>query len=240
MPRSVRDLRDLPLLYVVRGENEMGAPKKTRAELLDKMIQFIWDYQDRHNGETPMLNVVGRHVGVEHAGVGYYINLLVDEGRLSRIGARPFRVTITEHKENQKAIDRFKRIRERLERADEAERQRIRNEQEHLRESEQRAEDSTAALNLVGDDTVVADRSKTEVEVTPFRMSEVGKVARNWGRQSHSEAMTPIERFDDAQARVREVNREVKAMMPKLLKITDERDLVFELVSRGYRVDKVR
>jgi hypothetical protein len=237
MPGSVRDLRDLPLLYVVKGEDDMGAPKKTRAELLDKIIQFIWDYQDRHGGDTPQQNVVARHVGVDPGGIGYYIAILVDEGRLNKISPRPFRVTITDHKDNQKAIDRFKRIRERLERADALERDRIREEQGQLRETEQRETDRSAALALVAEAPAPAS-SDTVVVERPA-------IARNWDRQlqppaAKHETEDRLDQFTDAHARVREINKEVKAMMPKLLKITDERDLVFELVSRGYRVDKVR
>lgn len=236
----VRDLRDIPLLFT-EGEDEMGAPKKTRAQLLDKIIQFIWDYQDRHNGETPKLEVIGRHVGVAPSGMGYYAGILVDDGRINRISVRPFRATLTTHKDNQRAIESFKRLRDRIERANEHEREQIRERQEQERVTEQRVADKSAVFAAAGD--TVVDTLPVQTTVAPL---ERPAIAKNWDRQMglapHSQTADgqKLDAFDDAQARLRAVNKEVKSMMPRLLKIADERDLVFELVSRGYRVDKVR
>lgn len=239
MATKVRALSDIVDLFVMEeGEKNMGGPKKTRAELLDKMVQFIWDYQDRHGGDTPRVNVIERHLNIANAGGGYYIAILVDQGRINKISSHPFRVTITDHPLNLKAIDRFKKIRERLERADENERKQIRERQEREAAEEQRATDHNAALALVGQphsDTVVADTP------APVKVFERPAIARSWERQMDPNSETDrLTEFTNAHTRVREINKEVKALMPKLLRIADERDLVFELLSRGYRVDKVR
>jgi hypothetical protein len=237
MQRSVRALSDIVELYTVQeeGAEDMGAPRKNRAERLDKIIQFIWDYQDRHAGLSPTLEVIGRHVGISAQAIGYYITILVDEGRLDRITVRPFRGRIIEsNKQNQKAIDRFKRLREKMDEHHAEERDRIREEQERLARADQREKDRTAALALV--------ETKPEVESIPssFNVSERPAIARNWERQMHPETMTTMERYDQAQADLKSVNKEIRMMMPRLLKVADERDLVLELVNRGYRVDKVR
>lgn len=236
----VHDFRDIPLLFT-EGEDKMGAPKKTRAELLDKIIQFIWDYQDKHAGDSPKLEVIGRHVGIKAEGVGYYAAILVDEGRLNRISVRPFRATILEHKDNKRAIDRWKRLRARVEEADAREREQIRERQGAEQITDQRQTDRAAALALVGD-TVVAE-SPPPSPSPEARTFERPAIARSWDRQmgtgqQQDPDAVKVERFNEAQSRVREVNREVKALMPKLLKIADERDLVFELISRGYTVKK--
>jgi hypothetical protein len=164
---------------------------------------------------------------------------LVDEGRINRIGVRPFRATITNHIANTRAIDRWKRLRARLEAADAAEREQIRERQERERAAEQHQSDKEAVF-AVAADSVVVDKPSTD------RVPERAASAVNWGRQTGPEPQPTspeaqsIQRFTDTQSRVREVNREVKAMMPRLLKIADERDLVFELISRGYTVCRGR
>jgi hypothetical protein len=236
----VHDFRDIPLLFT-EGEDKMGAPKKTRAELLNKIVQFIWDYQQKHNGETPALGVIGTHVGVKAEGMGYYAAILVDEGRIDRIGVRPFRVSITDHKENKRAITSYQRLLAKKEQHEAEERDRIRERQGEERVAEQRTSDRETVL-AAASDTVVDDRpppSKAPETRTFDRPAIAGAWERQTGTgpQQDPDALK-VERFNDAQARVREVNREVKALMPKLLKIADERDLVFELISRGYTVKR--
>lgn len=222
MLRSVKSLDDIPELFVTKGENEMGWTRKNTPEKLDKIIQFIWDYQDKHNGDTPNVSVIGRHVGIDPTGMGYWITMLVDQGRLDKISSRPFRATITPNPKNASAIDRFKRIRERIAQSEAEERDRVRAEQDEQRQREQTLENRNAALSL-SEPAVLSETVTAEVV--------------------HDDRVQPDDRlfkFTDAHARVREVNREVKALMPKLLRVADERDLVFELLTRGYRVDKVR
>jgi hypothetical protein len=233
MKHGVHDFRDIPLLFV-EGEVDMGAPKKTRAELLDKIIQFIWDYQDKHNGETPSQVLIERHAGIHTNGGSYYMAMLVDEGRLNKISSRPFRVTITEHPANKKAIDRFKRFRERMERADEAERQRIREEQEHNAVAEQRQSDRDAVFASADDTMVVEDRPAPAPERPAIPLENRGE------HQTIAPLVAKAARYVDTNDQHRVALRELKTEMGRLIKLADERDLVFELVGRGYTVSKTR
>lgn len=242
MAAAVRDFSDIPLLFVVdEGEKKVPGQRKTTPEKLDKIIQFVWDYQDKHNGITPTLENIGRHVGISGQGTGYFVNILIDDGRLNKISGRPFRATIVEdHPKNRSAIMRFKRIREKIEQAEEAERNRIREEQAQLVRADQREADKQALFSAV-EPAQVRDEVTAEVKTM-----ERPAIATAWEEQTDTrqrplspEAQT-VQRYSDAETRRREVTREVKQMMPKLLKVADERDLVYELVTRGYTVSRQR
>jgi hypothetical protein len=229
----VRSFDDIPLLFVSEGEEEMGATRKKTPERLDKIIQLIWDYQDKHNGETPTMTFIGNHIGVQATGVGYWINLLVDDGRLDRISSRPFRTTITEHPKNKSAIDRWKRLRAIKERDEEAERDRIREEQARTAQTEQRERDRATVLEAAVDQVAApSQRPPSEMEI--------------WERQTGRTPTKPdpligaIDSYATKRSDYYAAQRAVKAEMPKLLKIADERDLVLELVNRGYTVAKNR
>jgi hypothetical protein len=222
----VYDFRDIPLLFMSEGEEDMGAPRKTRAELLDKIIQFIWDYQDKHSGTTPKMGVIGNHLGNAGTSINYYIALLVEEGRLNKISSHPFRATITDVPANKSAISRFKKLRERMDAADARERERIRENQEHERENEQRASDREAALALISD---VSEAPTVSSAPMPARRTV-----------SPDPIIAAVDSYSRNRSDYYAAQKAVKAEMPKLLKIADERDIVFELVSRGYTVAKNR
>lgn len=235
--RGVKDLSDIPLLFA-EGEIDMGAPKKTRAELLDKVIQFIWDYQEKHNGETPQQTVIERHVGIKGSGGFYYIALLVEEGRLNKISSRPFRVTITSHPKNASAINRFKRLRQKQEEHDEQERQRIREEQERNATAEQMQNDK-AAVFAAASETMVAENENAPAEKPAIPLNQEKTESRAWDRQLSS-LVQSADRYVTASDQYRAAQRALKSEMPRLIKFADERDLVFELVGRGYTVSKNR
>jgi hypothetical protein len=233
----VRDFRDIPLLFT-EGEGKMGSVRKTTPERLDKIIQFTWEYQQKHNGETPTLEVIGRHVGVAAQGMGYYATMLVDAGRIDRISVRPFRATINmHHPANVKAIERYKRLLAKKEEHEENERQRIRNEQDHVRASEQLTSDREAIFEVAGAGTVVADRAEAEVRHAPETRSFMASDNRPPAPMQDPD-VAKVHRFNEAHSEVRAANRDIRQLMPRLLKIADERDLVMELINRGYTVKK--
>jgi hypothetical protein len=220
--RRVKDFSDIPLLFA-EGENDMGAPKKTRAELLDKFIQFVWDYQQKHNGETPTLVTVGQNIGIKGGGEGYYTSILIDEGRLNRISVRPFRATITDHPKNTSAIGRYKRLLAKKEAFEAAERERIRAEQASNAEASQRAEDKEAVFAAISDSVDVQKAPALAEERPAIPLAPLVKVA---------------DRYVGASDQYRAAQRALKTEMPRLIKFADERDLVFELLNRGYTVKK--
>jgi hypothetical protein len=226
MASAVRDFKEIPLLFVKEGDEEVTGRRKTTAEVLDKIIQFIWDYKQRHNDETPAASVVERHVGgVGRGSIYYFMSMLVDEGRLNKISSKPFRVTISSHPKNASAIERFKRLLAKKEQVEAEERDRIRAEQEQTREVEQREADRQALFSA----TAVSDNANAEVAV------------KERPAPSTQDAIIPAtERFLNAGREYRAASRDLKMDMPRLLKIADERDLVYELVSRGYTVARTR
>jgi hypothetical protein len=235
--RGVKDFSDIPLLFV-EGEVDMGAPRKTRAEKLDQIIQFIWDYQDKHEGATPSQTLITRQCGLVSGGGFYYINLLIDEGRLNKIASNPFRATITDHKDNKRAIERFQRIRKLREQEEERERDQIRERQAQEAETGQRADDKQALLETVTDTAVAEDRSPPP-SPTPAPERPLTYLEKHMGPQV-APLIGKADRYVTASEQYRTAQRELKTEMPRLIKFADERDLVFELVSRGYTVSKAR
>jgi hypothetical protein len=221
---GVHDFREIPLLFVSEGEKKMGATRKTTPEVKDKIIQFLWDYQDKHNGDTPAQVVIGRHSGINPSGIGYWLGLLIDDGRLNKISSNPFRATITDHPKNKSAIERFKRLRQRIEDANEREREQIRQRQAEDAQTEQLQQDRAAvfaaAPTVEALPAPVAGNNGAPVVAAP-EVQAIDRLARTRGDYLHAQ-------------------KAVKSEMPKLLKIADERDLVFELISRGYTITKVR
>lgn len=231
MAQAVRDFKDIPHLFVVEGESDVTGQRKSTPEKLDKIIQFLWDYQQKHNGESPNQTVIGRHVGINENGIGYWLSLLIDDGRLSKISGRPFRATITEHPKNTKAIDRFKRLLVYKEEMEAKERERIREKQAQEADADQRNNDKNALFENTSPPP--ADRETTLVpQLVAVRERPVVQEADN--------TKDRLDRFVDAHAQVRAIDRDVRELMPKLLKVASERDMVYELVLRGYTVTKGR
>jgi hypothetical protein len=110
--------------------------------------------------------------------------------------------------------------------ADARERERIRENQEHERENEQRASDREAALALISD---VSEAPTVSSAPMPARRTV-----------SPDPIIAAVDSYSRNRSDYYAAQKAVKAEMPKLLKIADERDIVFELVSRGYTVAKNR
>jgi len=203
----------------------MVGRRKTTPEVLDKIVQFVWDYQDKHNGDTPTIEAIGRHVGFSGQSGGYFIGLLIDDGRFNKISSRPFRVTIADHPMNKSAISRWKRIRDQIERDEAAERDRIRQEQDKAAQGEQLQQDKQALFSAM--------TTEPGHPLVPASLSPQPQQALDF-------AGPAVERFNDTRKAMREAQSGVKAAMPQLLKLADERDLVFEVVQRGYSVQRAR
>lgn len=230
MASAVRDLRDIPLLFVNEGEEKMTGLRKTTPEILDKIIQFIWDYKQKNNDVTPAASVVERNVGNMASGsIYYFMTMLVNDGRLNKISSKPFRVTITDHPKNTKAIERFKRLLAKKEEFEAQERERIRAEQEKSRTDEERERDRQALFSAVEPAPAQRDENRGEVVVMERPPVPVETALRS-----------NVDRFLGTSAEYRAASRDLKKDLPKLLKIADERDLVYELVSRGYTVSRQR
>lgn len=232
----VKDLKDIPYLFVTEREEgkerKMGFTRKSTPERLDKIICTIWDYQQKHNGETPTMTFIGNQIGVHAQGMGYWINMLVDEGRINRIGERPFRATITDHKDNTKAISRFISLRGRKEALEAEERDRIRERQEEERRSEQ----------LRTDHAKVLDAAKAELVPVQEAYSEVSAPERSLPTPVERPAMfadaTAFGSYDAARKQLRDEGRRLKPLMPSVIKLAETRDLMLELIERGYQVSK--
>lgn len=115
MKHSVHSLRELPLLYMT-GENDMGFKHKKTDEVLDRIIQVIWHYQQTHNNETPTQQFIFNELvegkllgGASPSSMTWYTRLLIDDDRIEKISSRPFRVTIRQHPKNRSAILRASR-----------------------------------------------------------------------------------------------------------------------------------
>lgn len=243
MASKVKDFHDIPYLFLTEGVSDMGSTRKSTPEKLDKIIQFVWDYQDKHNGETPAINLIERQFNIAHQGGGYWVNLLVDAGRLNRISTRPFRATITEHKDNRKAIDRFKQIRARIEQAEAAERDRIRARQEEDR----RTEDHNAVLEAMTIPEPAptrtvdyeAERNNAAVPTPAIPLPAVVEQTHEGTRDTlEPHVEDTVEKFTRSRAETRDATRALKPAMPQLIKIAETRDLMFELIERGYHVSK--
>lgn len=199
----------------------MGATRKSTPERLDKMIQFIWDYKRQHNGETPSQMLIGKQIAVDPTGVGYWVSLLVAEGRLHKISPRPFRCMIIDsHPKNKDAIRRFERILARVESEHAAERDGIRAEQARNGATEQAESDTNAALEMV-------DAAKADVVPAPT-VPVVTLPTRNFDPEP----------YRAARAVLVDRQKEIKSMLPVWVKLAETRDLLCELVERGYAVSR--
>lgn len=243
---AVKDLKDLPWLFDKEGVTDMGATRKTTPERLDKIIQFIWDYQDKHNGETPRMTTIGNHIGVMGAGsMTYWINMLVDSGRLNKISSLPFRASINmDNRDNQKAIERFKRIRKQIDAHDAEERERIRAKQEYERKQAEQEEARQAVFAAAEAETAAATPAVVatqDVEPRPRTTEPLTRtaIASFTGRTEQPPANDDsIFRFERARSELRDAQKAVKQAMPAMIKVAETRDLVHELLERGYVVSK--
>lgn len=237
----VKSLDDIPLLYVPPTPEEkgtdMGATYKRTHEKLDKIIQFIWDYQRQHNGETPKMVTIGTHLGITNPEVStsYFIAKLVDEGRIHKISSRPFRATINDdHHLNKKAINSWKRLLEAREKAEEEERQRIRERQATERQQEDRA----AVFEAVEAEQVPAAAIH---DARPEPRTTAPLPSQAWREptpQAINGEVDTVFRFNQARTELRDAQKAIKAAMPQMIKVAETRDLLSEIIERGYVVSK--
>lgn len=87
----------------------MGYTRKNTPERLDKLVQFIYHYQQQHAGETPSRSVIANNTDIPADSVSWFIKLLVDDNRLERISNKPWRVRLLEHPKNRAAIRRLEK-----------------------------------------------------------------------------------------------------------------------------------
>lgn len=216
----------------------MGATYKRTHEKLDKIVQFIWDYQRQHNGETPKQVTIGTHIGLTNPAIStsYFIAKLVDEGRLHKISARPFRATINDdHVQNKKAINSWKRLLAAREEAEEQERQRIREQQaKHFQQ-----EDRTAVFEAVEAEQVPASRVHDARPTEPRTPAPLPSQAwREPTPQAINGEVDTVFRFNQARTELRDAQKAIKAAMPQMIKVAETRDLLSEIIERGYVVSK--
>ena len=210
---------------------------------MDKVIQFIWNYQRLHGGETPRMVTIGQNIGIKDwkTGTTYFITKLVDEGRLDKISSQPFRATITmSHPKNRSAIQRFQRLIEKQEQAEAEERQGIRERQETDRILASRQEVFAAAsaelreVPAIGIDNARAPTRAPGPDQEPHRQQLISVVEP----QRNGENIDTILRFNEARASLRDAEKVIRQAMPQMIKVAATRDLLNELVERGYVVSR--
>lgn len=219
-------LKETPKVTMTRG------PHKKTLIALDKMVQFIWDYQEKHGGETPKLNVIAQNAGITNpSSATLFMNRLVDDGRINKISSTPFRVTLTDHPTNKRAIESFKRLRAAKETFEAQERDRIRARQAEEATTAQLEQDKQALFTT--HDAQVMEKPAT---VPPAEMP-YGK-ERELTSQTNTDPYAAVARFLAARQETTLANKDLKRVMPQLVKVADTRDLMVELVERGYVVSK--
>lgn len=213
MEPHVKDMRDLAQLFTTKegGDDMLKMFKKTPARL-DAIIQAIWHYQHIHNGLTPPVGLIETESDIPFGAFRHYRTILENSGRLDMISTRPFRAIIkSQEPHNKAAIARKRRELEKLGIAP----HQIAPELPFKGcpdefESAQPAQDPRV--------TLVA-------ESVPSIDTATVAAASQWSDASDA--------FLDAKAKVRQ-------LLPRLLKVAEVRDLIHELVERGYVVSKGR
>jgi hypothetical protein len=244
--RRVNDLKDIHEIFIEEKEQDMGATRKKTPEMLDKMIQFIWDYQQKNKGATPSMIQTAREVGINPSSTYYFFDLLVNEGRINKISSHPFRVTVTGHKDNTKAVQRFLKIRDLKEKAEAEERDRIRATQEAERVTETREADRQALFAAPADASEQDPLGATGATTTLPPQETKRSVARIEAEAYEEPPADVMDAFREAVAALPKavtkrfnVKFEVqKPAMPQLIKTADTRDLVLELIERGYSISQ--
>lgn len=212
MKPHVKTLRDLPKLFTTKGDDDMPKMFKKTPARLDALVQNIWHFQQLHQGATPTGTLLEHGVDLPAGSFTYYRNLLEMDERIALISHRPLRVTLKlSHPKNKAAIAR--KLRE-LEKLDQAPRQ-IAPELPFEGSPEPDTALVTAAYAVV---------------------NTLGSQAPDVDNATVAAASTYAEATDvlaDAKVRVRQ-------MLPRLLTMAEARDLIHELVERGYVVSKGR
>lgn len=115
--RGVHSFQDLPQLFTQERKRVMGYQQKKTPELLDRIVQIVWHFQQLHGGATPSREVIANEIGgkITLNSITYYITKLVEQDRLERIGTHaPLRLTIRHHTKNTAAINRYKKLLEKI------------------------------------------------------------------------------------------------------------------------------
>lgn len=213
MEPHVKDMRDLAQLFATKeGGDDMPTLFKKTPARLDAIIQVIWHYQHINNGLTPPVGLIETESDIPFGAFSHYRTILENSGRVDIISRRPFRAIIkSQEPHNKAAIARKRRELEKLGLAP----HQIAPELPFKGcpdefESAQPAQDPQA--------TLVA-------ESVPSIDTAMVAAASQWSDASDA--------FLDAKTKVRQ-------LLPRLLKVAEVRDLIHELVERGYVVSKGR
>jgi hypothetical protein len=240
----VKSLNEIAHLYLKAegGDEDMPNWKRTE-ERMDKAIQFIWNYQRLHGGNTPRMVTIGQNIGIKDwkTGTTYFITKLVDEGRLDKISSQPFRATINmSHPKNRSAIHRFQRLLEKQEQAEADERQDIRERQETERILANRQEVFAAASAELEDGPAIRihDHGPRTPAPGPDREAGGQQLIPRSEAQRNGETIDSILRFNEARTSLRDAEKVIRQAMPQMIKVAATRDLLNELVERGYVVSR--
>lgn len=248
MPHNrVKSLRDLPKLFAKPERTKtMGVTRHKTPERLDKIIQFIWNYQRNHAGESPpSLKMISENLP-EIISMRWYIGLLEQEGRLEIVGVRPLKVVINrDHPKNKAAINRFMKLLERAEALEAAAApQPVTVEEEHqaivAREAETATADQVETDHLSEQEfhDWAAEKEEPSLETMLHNWGEAPPAQDTVRTMEEHQLSRSITRATEAQRTLDRENTVIGSAMPQLLKIADTRDLLSELVERGYVVSK--
>ena len=213
MEPHVKDMRDLAQLFATKeGRDDMPKMFKKTPARLDAIIQVIWHYQHINNGLTPPVGLIETESDIPFGAFKHYRTILENSGRLDMISTRPFRAIIkSQEPHNKAAIARKRRELEKLGLAP------------HQLEPElpfQGRPDEFEPTQPEQDPRVTL-----VAESVPSIDTAMVAAASQWSDASDA--------FLDAKAKVRQ-------LLPRLLKVAEVRDLIHELVERGYVVSKGR
>lgn len=237
MGNCVKTFEEIPFLFSDNEEeNDMADGRKGHTKIKkkdipahkDRIIQFIWDYQQKHSGDTPTNTAIAQHMGQTPGPMRLWLNRLYDDKRIDIIATNPLRITVLDHAKNTNAIERFKRLSKMREEHEEREREQIRERQaqdkaaeEAMAEQERR---NAVSAELLGN-TLNEAPPKADFEMPQTRPANdpVSDAVVGYTRAARaSEEMEPY----------------IKAVMHRLLPLAESRDMVAELVERGYTVTK--
>lgn len=235
---TVKAFSDLLMIY--EKENEMGRVAAKEIPIRkDKIVQFVWDYQQKHDGDTPHMGLIGNMLDIVPTAARNWVARLVDDDRVELISTNPLRIRLLDHPKNTAAIERYKRLLAAKEKHEESEREQIRNRQQHEAKEAKKTADREAVLN--------EPLSDEERETAAKRIIEAQRNGRDIPTATtETTTMTTTPATPDVVDRVNSYARTamdltqeetlMRAVMPELLPLADDRDLVMEMLKRGYAV----
>lgn len=208
--KSVRHLSDILQLYKSPTTtnleyNQMGYPRKTRAATLNRIIEFIWSYQQTHHGDTPTTAVSARELELSSSSLHYYLGVLAESGRIDRVSIRPPRIFITQHPLNLEVMQTWVAKQPAV--------------------ADAQLTEKRAALQSTVEPAANVPSSSAENVAVPAQPTPLAEAIN---------ARTAL------QAQLTNTTEWLKPNMRDLLPLTDTRDLIFELISRGYAIEQSR